>query len=314
MICQSVYATAAEIPDFAKADFEQRADGKFYLKPDAIPGAAELLNPGLEANRARWQQQKEAADGRATAAETRAANAEAELSRIRTPGAVVLSGDDARAWQTLSTLPIPVKEIPKAISTELPDLRTKVARGELEKSLREISEKSHVKINGDVLADWLSGERGKGLKAVLKPAEVDDGKGGKVTVQMPFIVKSEPVSGSPNTFKETETALIDFAKSNLPSYLVTALETPAASGGASGDAGGSGGGANSGAPVITGSVRLPNLGGGAATGTTGATKGGTDANSVVDGFNAARDTRKNPLSPTQTAAPGATAGQGAGQG
>jgi hypothetical protein len=275
MICQSVYATAAEIPDFAKADFEQRADGKFYLKPDAIPGAAELLNPGLEANRARWQQQKEAADGRATAAETRAANAEAELSRIR----------------------------------------TKVARGELEKSLREISEKSHVKINGDVLADWLSGERGKGLKAVLKPAEVDDGKGGKVTVQMPFIVKSEPVSGSPNTFKETETALIDFAKSNLPSYLVTALETPAASGGASGDAGGaSGGGANSGAPVITGSVRLPNLGGGAATGTTGATKGGTDANSVVDGFNAARDTRKNPLSPTQTAAPGATAGQGAGQG
>lgn len=313
MLVKSVYDTEAEIPDFAKAEFERRADGKYYLKQDAIPGAAELLNPGLEANRARWQQQKEAADGRATSAETRAANAERELATLRTPGAVVLSGDDAKAWNGIVSSGVAAKDVPKLLTTELPELRRKVERSELDATLRLIAEKSHVKLNPDVLSDWLSGERGKGLKVVLKPVEILNDKQEKVTVQMPYIVKSEPVAGQANTFKETETLLTDFAKANLPAYLVIALEQvgDAAGGGQTNADGSTSTGPGGSQQNITGAFRLPDLGGKPPAGTQGAQKGATGAAAIVEAMNAERDTRKNPLVPNAPApAGGSNAGQG----
>lgn len=312
MLVNSVYDTPEQIPEFARNEFERRAsDGKMVLKQDAIPGAAELFNTGLAANRDRALQQKQAADTARDAAEARARTLDEELTRLRQPGAVILVGDDAKTWQTLSTLETPVKELPKIIREELPTLRQRVAKSELDTTLRDINEKSHVKLNVDVLTDWLSGERGKGLKAVLKPVEILDDKQQKVTVQMPFIVKQEPTGT--NTFKETETLLTDFATANLPAYLASALTQvgdAGATGGGNSNASGSTTGGNV-PQIITGAFRLPDLGGASPAGTKGATKGATGAAAIVESFNAERDTRKNPLTPNAPASTGAgNAGQG----
>lgn len=327
MICNAVYDNETDVPAAFKADFHRRADGKWVMNDDAVPGAAEILNPGLAANRDRALQQKATADEQKRAADERARAAEAELANVRAPGAVVLSPEDAKAWKRFQELG-DVKTVERIVKTDFPRLQQTESLRAQEVTFRQAAEdlkEFGVNLNVEVLTDLMTHpQRGEGLTIERRLTEVDDGKGGKTKVNFPFVVKRVPVQGKENEFTNEATPLLDFAKTSWPSWASTALTSGAAAGGESGgDAGGStgqagggflplgtgtsGGGAQAGGGGAAGGLRLPGapdaglklprMGGGSTGG-----GGGSTGASVLDGakmaeeFNAQRDRgRTSPL-------------------
>lgn len=238
MLCKSVYDSKAEIPEFAQNEFVQRPDGKWYLKEDAIPGAAEHLNPGLAANRDRALTQKAAADARADEAEKKARDAETQLSAVRAPGSVVLGPEDAKLWQRLTQLG-DVKTTEKIVKEEYPKLKKESVERSRETAYHEaVEDLKHfgVNLNFEALRDLMTHpQRGEGLNVERRLVEVTNGQGQKVKMNFPHIVKREPVAGRENEFTNTATPLLDFAQQNWPAWAVSALT---AGGGQTGAAGG----------------------------------------------------------------------------
>lgn len=318
MICKAVYDNESDVPVQFKDDFHRRADGKWVLKDDAVPGAAELLNPGLAANRDRALTQKTAADEAKATAEARARELQQELDNVRAPGAVVLSPEDAKAWKAYQELG-DVKTVKEIVKEKFPKLERESSLRAAETVYAQAAEdlkKFGVNLNVEVLADLMSHpQRGEGLTIERRLTEVDDGKGGKTQVNFPFVVRRVPVAGKTNEFTNEATSLLDFAASSWPSWAATAL-TQAPAGGGAAETGQTGGGAQTGGapallPLGTGTggaaaglrlpgatapgLKLPAMGAGGGGGAAGGA-------SVLDGaagaaeFNAERDKgRVNPL-------------------
>lgn len=346
MICQAVYENETDVPATFKADFTRRADGKWVMKDDAIPGAAELLNPGLAANRDRALQQKTAAEEAKRAAETRAGEFEQQLNAAREQGGVILSKTDAAVWQRFQKLG-DVKEVEKIVTVEFPKYRDAAQLSERQKAWTAAAEdlkQFGVNLNVEALSDLMTHpQRGAGLEIERRPVEVDNGQGGKVTVNFPFITKRVPVAGKENEFTVEATDLLGYAQKEWPAWAVQAITSGAA------ETGGAGGGAPAGGaqqpgllPLSTGAggalpaggvqpltfgqqpgrfqlptvaqpaggLKLPAMGAGASTGGGASTANVLDGSKQAEHFNKERNARPGPFSPrTQSQdAGGATSG------
>lgn len=319
MLLKSVYDSQDLIPEWARTAglFVQRTDGKWEIKHGEIEGIAALTNPGLAANRDALRAEKEAADTRASEAERRATAAEAQANAGRTPGSIVLSADDARAWQGFTQLGT-FKEVKKIVE-EYPTLKKKVELQGHETEWREAAKDAGV--NFEVLRDTLSSQRGEGLAIKRKLVEELDGQNQKVKVMRAFLVQRTKEG---EVTKETEHALMEFAAANWPAWLVSALQAnpegaqtadnaqPAVEYGDSAF-GAAFGGTNLLTPTAGGTapqqqpapqplghsgVRLPYQSGGAGGGNR---SGAVDAAALVKQMNEERDVRPNPLVPRPAA-------------
>lgn len=210
-ICQAWYDSLEAIPEALRDEFEQ-SGARWRLKADAIPGAAELLNAGLAANRDRALTQYTNEQQKSQRLEADLSQAQAELNNIRQPGAVVLSGDDAKAWEAYTKLGTP-KEL-KKIAEELPQLKAQVEGQTLAQSLQEIAEATG--LNHEVLNEWATGKKGEGVTFLTK-----DQDGAKV----PY-VKVE-TKGDDGKVQVQEHELTAYAEQNLPGWMFTALTTAA---------------------------------------------------------------------------------------
>lgn len=328
MICNAVYDNEADVPAAFKADFHRRADGKWVMNDDAVPGAAELLNPGLATNRDRALAQKTTAEEAKRTAETRARDLETELSNVRAPGAVVLNPEDAKAWKKFTELG-DVKTVERIVKTDFPALQQKETLRGQEESFRQAVEDLKpfgVALDFEVLRTMMTHpQHGEGVTIERRMTEVVDEKGTKTNVNLPFVVKRVPVAGKENEFTNEATILLDYASTNWPAWATTALTAgggAAAGGQTGGETGGGGTGGQPGLlPLTTGNsggatgatgggqagglrlpgaqpvgLKLPALGAGGGGG--GAQAGGlsADPKAVAEEYNKARDAGKvNPL-------------------
>jgi hypothetical protein len=334
VICRAVYDTEAEIPDAFKAEFRKGTDGKFYLKDDAVPGAAEVLNTGLAANRDRALQQKATAETKAADAEARAAEATRALEAVRAPGAVVLTPEQKKEWDKFAALGVPAKDVERIVKTDFPKLQQaetlrvrQTAWGKAAEQLAPFG----VNLNLEALSDLMTHpQRGEGLEIESRPVEVDNGSGGKVTVDFPHIIERVP-GAKEGEFEKKATPILDYASAKWPAWAVQALTSgQAASTGGAGDTGAGGGQAGGGGtnllPLTTGTgttgggnqagggqtfgglklptgqagggVKLPAMGAGGSTGGGGGNAGGLPANDALAAeYNTRRDGgRPSPLS------------------
>lgn len=279
MICQATYDSLEAIPEAFRGEFEQR-NGKWVLKADAVPGAAEILNPGLAANRDRAIDQARTRGERVTELEGQLATAQSELNAVRQPGSVVLSGDDAKAWSGYTALGA-LKDVKKIIE-EHPTLVAQVEGQKKTSTLQQIADETG--LNFEVLRDWAQGELGKGLEFFTKEVDGEDGKKVKVLAAK----KSTETNG------KVEVSELDFdaVTQSLPSYMKDGLVRKA-----------EGDGVATQQPTNNGNtqpkgVKMPNLGGGS----TKAPENGGGSKKPVDVFNARRAARPNPLKPASNTA------------
>jgi hypothetical protein len=332
VICKAVYDNETEVPAAFKDDFTRRADGKWVMKDDAVPGAAELLNPGLAQNRDRALTQKTTAEEARRAAETRASELETQLNAAREPGGVILTKADAAVWARFLKLG-DVKEVEKIVTVEFPRLDAAAKLSDRQKAWAgavEALKPFGVTLNSEVLSDLMTHpQRGEGLEIELRPTEVDNGAGGRVTVNFPHVTKRVPVTGKENEFTVEAVPLLDYAQKEWPAWAFNALTTPPADpagGGAAGGGqpgliplstgGGGFGGAQTGAPAFGGQqpgafrlpvvgqtaagLKLPPMGAGASTAGGGAAGGGLlDGSKQAEQFNTARNTKPGPFTRPQ---------------
>lgn len=291
MLLQAIYDSFESIPEFARAEYEQK-NGKWHLKQDAIQGGAEHLNPGLAANRDALRTEKETAAQRATAAEQRANQAEAELSRYKSPGTVILSAEDAKSWKAYTELG-DIKTV-KAMVSEYPTLKGQITQAEKEKALQAAAQAAGVSF--DVLNDQLKMPGREKLKVVVKDMTTQNAQGQPQTVKQAFMVV--PTQAEGGAIQLTEQPLIEYAKNNWPSYVVSALQaqqqTPAQP--------------QPTLPINTAQpiVNPPAVPAVPPTGPSPtAPLNPADPYALAQKFNAARDTRPNPLNPTPVQQPGA---------
>jgi hypothetical protein len=318
MLLKATYDSLDAVPEWARQLYKQNSSGKWEIQHAEIEGIAELSNPGLAANRDRFATEKAAAETRASEAERQRAEAERQLNTVRAPGTVILSADDAKAWQGFTALG-DLKTVKKIVE-EFPGLKKQVELSSQESLWQSAA--NDLGLNFDALKDQLTHpQRGDGLSIIRKQVDVEDtsNPGTKVRATLPFVVKREKVEGG--GFKETETPLLEYAVNNWPAYAVQAMQAGAGTNGAGGSASGSveddgsgaypgllqpsGGGSSpaaggyqqSGGQIATG-VKLPVLGTAAQTTQGGGRQAGAiDANKLAQEFNAARNTRPNPLIP-----------------
>lgn len=333
MIAKAVYDNESEVPAAFKDDYTKRADGKWVMKDDAVPGAAELFNPGLAANRDRALTQKTAAEEAKRAAESRANELQQQLDAVRAPGSVVLSPTDAKVWERVQKLG-DVKEVERIVTVEFPRLQAGEQLRDRQKAWGKAGEELKafgVNLNLEALSDLMTHpQRGAGLEIESRPVEVDNGQGQKVTVNFPHIVERvKAASGKEGEFELKATPLLDYAQANWPAWAVQALTSgqPSSGGdaanalGATGEqtgnllqlsTGQAGGATTGGAPATGGGqtftglqlpgaqgggLKLPAMGAGASS-TGGAAAGNLgDPNKVAETFNTRRDGgRTSPLS------------------
>ncbi len=292
--CDVTYPSFDKIPDFARADFEQAADGTWRMKQDAITGAAEHFNAGLAANRDRFKQQKEAAEAARDAANTRANTAESSLANITGNGGRIISKEDAEAfenyrklgdWKTLETQ----LNQAKTDSLELQNLKG-------EKGNKELAEKAG--LNYQPINDWLTRptEAGVSYEPFTKDVEreveeIQNGQTVKVkkTVPVAFLRKTVDNNG---TKTQSEVELLVEAKEKLPVYQYEAIIAKQADNqnGAVNQTGDNGGGQSTQSSVV-----LPMLGGGS--GGNGGSGGIQQPTTPAAKFQAERDAVPNPFAP-----------------
>jgi hypothetical protein len=311
MLLKASYDNLEAVPEWARQLYKQNSSGKWEFQHAEVEGIAELSNPGLAANRDRFSREKEAAETRATEAERLRADAERQLNAVRAPGTVILSADDAKAWQGFTALG-DLKTVKKIVE-DYPNLKRSAELASQETLWRDAA--NDLGLNFDILRDQLTHpQRGEGLKLVRKQVDVDDpSTGQKVKAMRPFIEKREKVEGS-NDFKVSETELTEYAANNWPAYVVQAM----AAGGGEGTGStsstleddGSGGFPGLIQPTGAGLPAVNSLGGG---GQAAGVKmpvlghaqqsqgnrqaGALDPVKLSEEYNAARNTRPNALNP-----------------
>lgn len=226
------YASLDAIPVWAK-DLYTQVGSEWVLKTDAIEGAAEYFNPGLAQNRDNFRTEKEALAAQLSQANNRAANAEAQLARVSTPGSLVLNSEQAKLWQRYEGLGKPT------------DLETiKKEHGEFSGQLsqfRLMADLETVAKDTGLNADALKAEmplRFPGLKLVSRQIDVvENGKTVKKNVAVAQI--TQQVNG---VNQLTEQPFIQYAKDNrVPDYVLNAIQAQPA-----------GGQQNNGQPIING--------------------------------------------------------------
>ena len=269
MICSAEYDSFDAIPEAFRPDFENK-DGKWKMKPDAIPGAAAVFQPALYANEQR-------AVGQVKTRNTRIQELESEVELLKNsqatqnePGAVVLNAKDAATWNELSTMGTPKElkaKLTRAQELEMAERERQIADG--------AAAVTAAGLNSEPLADWAKVNQGHTFS--VKETAVD-GKPVKVAM-----VKVEAeVDGK---IKVEEHELLTYAKDKMPGYMYDALTTAPD------------GTKQKPAPQAQqqsgGGVRMPNMGKSAA-----ADEGRPKADKKpVENFNEARAAKPNPFMP-----------------
>lgn len=297
MILKTVYPNFEAIPEFARAEYEQQADGSWKMKQDAIEGAAEHFNAGLAANRDRALQQKQAADAARDQALQRAQNAETQLANLTANGGRVFSAQDAAAldnYRALGDVPTltKLKETATANEQELASLKG-------EKNLKTIAEKTGLAF--DALNEWFSHPtRGANLEPFTKTEErevEEKDQFGNITkvkkpVEVAYIRKIQVIDGK-NV--QTEVELLTEAKGILPEFQFNALTAkPNQTGNNPNGGNQEGNGQQLGVQPPVQPFALPMLGGGQQSTQQG---GQQPPVTVAQTFQAERDAKPNPFAP-----------------
>lgn len=288
MICQATYDSLEAIPQNLRDEFEQ-VNGKWQIKADAVPGIGPLFNAALSANSERQLGQLATKREELRIAKEELNKAQDKLAVLDTPGNKILSKADADTFDAYTTLGTP-KEIKEKLAN-YDDLSGKVTRFETTDTLRKVTEANglgDVKLNPEVLSDWLTSEDGKGHTVFIKTAESTDAKGAKVNVEVPFVRIEKTVDGKQQV---SERELLPFAKEVLPEWKYSALVSgatvaPADKGKGKQPANGAGGG-----------VKIPDLG----SARKQADDTGSEKKRPIDIFNEQRAAKPNPFAPLNTA-------------
>ncbi len=191
------------------------------------------------------------------------------------PGSKLITADEAQQLEEYQKLG-PVKDIQEGLAAKT-DLEQRVTKAANEKELQEICEATG--LNYEVAKDFLSTERGQGLKIIAKKGKVMDGKK-EIEKELPFI---QMTTKDGNKEKVEDHLLSKFAEDRkFPDYLKTSLFQAPVKQSRMGAA------AN-----VSGAVQIPDLSQGGS--------GGKDDSKVVDvkkhSFNATAPTRRKPWSP-----------------
>lgn len=219
MLLQAIYDSFDAIPEFARAEYEQK-NGKWALKQDAIQGGGEHLNSGLAANRDALRAEKEQAQARAQQAEQRAQTAEAEVSRLKSPGTFILSADDKKSFDAYVALG-DVKTV-KAKIEEHGTLKARVTQIEKSEALRAVADAA--KVNFDVLNDQLAMPGRENLSVAVEDVAGKDAAGKDVVAKQAFMLVNVTENG---VIKQNKFPLADYVKTNWPGYVAEALAKPA---------------------------------------------------------------------------------------
>lgn len=259
MIANATYDSLESIPETFEGNLRDefhQVGGKWVLKDSALPGVAQVFHSAIYANEQRAVDQAKRHKKRADELEIKVKDLSDQV--VSDPGAVVLSPDDAKLWETYSKLGTP-KDLEAKIG-ELSTLREKVETHELTTAVSGLAQEFG--FNSDVLADWAVSSQN--LQFVTKEVE------GK---KLPFVRVEEADDKGKVTVSEKQ--LDVYAKETLPEWKYNALMT----------------GAKTTEPRTTG-VRLPNVGS-AQNGTSL-----PEAKKAVDVFNAERAAKPNPFMTT----------------
>lgn len=287
MLLQAIYDSFEAIPEFARAEYEQK-NGKWALKQDAIQGGAEHLNSGLAANRDALRTEKEQLQARAQQADHRAQTAEAEVSRLKSPGTFILSADDKKSFDAYVALG-DVKTV-KAKIEEHGTLKVRVSQIEKSEALRAVADAA--KVNFDVLNDQLAMPGRENLSVAVEDVTVKDAAGKDVLTKQAVMLVNVTENG---VLKQNKFPLADYVKANWPGYVAEALAKPAQIAGQTPNP-------QAGQPVISPSpmMTFPVVAQSAQN-----QQPAFDPNKIAEQFNAQRNARPNPLEPAQAAKPAA---------
>jgi hypothetical protein len=291
MICQATYDSLESIPETLRDEFHS-VNGKWQLKDTAIPGVGPLFNSALAANEAKAVGQVKTRNEKIKTLEEELNTAKDRLSVLDTPGTKVLSKADGDTFDAYTKLGTPT-EIESKLKNHT-ELETKVATFETGAALSKVTEANglgDVKLNPEVLTDWLASADAKGLKAFVKTVESTDAKGVKTSVEVPYIRVEKTVDGK---IEVTEKELLPFAKETLPEWKYSALTS------GNGNGNGNEPGKGKPAPLVKGAgVKIPDLGSARKT-----VDEGADKKRPVDVYNEQRASKPSPFSKQQILAPG----------
>jgi hypothetical protein len=225
MICNATYENLTDIPDALRDEFEQ-VNGKWQLKASAVPGVGPLFNSALAANEKKAVDQVKNRNDKIRGLEEENSSLKDKLAVLDSPGNKVLSKADADTFDAFVALGTPA-EI-KAKLEKLPELEGKVTQFETAQSLTQVSKANglgDVKLNPEVLTDWLAAPENKGVTVFVKTEEKTDAKGVKTSVEVPY-VRVEALEDGKTKVSEKE--LLTFAKEKMKEYQYTALVSGAA--------------------------------------------------------------------------------------
>jgi hypothetical protein len=290
MICQATYESLESIPEALRDEFQQ-VNGKWQLKDSAIPGVGPLFNSALAANEQKAVGQVKTRNEKIKALEEELNLANDKLAVLDTPGNKVLSKADAETFEAYTKLGTPT-EITSKLQNQT-ELEKKVTTFETGQALSKVTTANglgDVKLNPEVLTDWLASDASKGIKAFVKTVESTDSKGAKVSVEVPYVRIEKTVDGK---IEVTEKELLPFAKETLADWKYAALTS-----GASATADTANG---KGKPIKQAGgagVKIPDLGSASRTPTEG------DKKRPVDVFNEQRAAKPNAFTKQQILAPG----------
>lgn len=279
MICNPSYDSFDSIPEALRDEFEQ-VDGKWSLKPDAIPGVGAHFNKALADNEKKAVGQVKTRNERIKALEAEVAAVEEqrdaakdELITYKQPGAKVLSKEDAENFDSYIKLGTP-KDIEAKI-TKATQLESEVTGLKTSQTFTEIATKA--KLNPEVLTDWVGSAEIDGVDFYMKSITAKDPKTGKDETQEVPYVRYDADEGGKKITREKE--LLEFAKEKMPAWKYQALTnaTPAAEP----------------QKKQNGGVQMPNLGSAAS-----AAAAPTDSTArPVDRYNAERAAKASPFAP-----------------
>jgi len=212
---KAFYGSEDEVPDEVKALYVSR-NGRWEFQGSEFEGLAELLNPGLAANKETILEEKRRITTRAEDAEKRLSDLQAEVSKLKQPGTVTISSEDNETLTAYKALG-PVKDIQKALNTKT-ELESKVRQIEFVSEVDKVSKTTGM--NTDVVSDFLSQISGKNPKLSTKSTKVKDAKGAESEEISAYITVDELDNGKP---VQREYAFSDYAKQNAKQYLLDAM-------------------------------------------------------------------------------------------
>jgi hypothetical protein len=216
---KAFYAKEEDIPQFARDNkLYVSRNGRWEFDHDEFEDLGDLTAPGLAANRDRIKGEKLDLQNEVTAEKKRADEAEAELRKVQKPGSKIISDDDAKQLESYQKLG-PVKDLEK-MKGEHTEYAGKLQNLESEKGVRKLCEDA--KLNFEAVNDFVSSNRAKGAKLIVKDVKQKNDKTGKEELVKQAFIQVEEDKGN-GRFESKEYDLKAYAKDNLPGYMAKAL-------------------------------------------------------------------------------------------